>query len=130
MRRSTFFISMVLFVSWSFGGYLKKSEAKTIKLIKAGDFFPEVPMQVPEDPKEKAYLGLTEGKTFTLKLVKADLVLIEILSVHCPSCRKQVPVYNKLFNLIENDSKTKDRIKIIGIAVGNGHLEIKDVSNK
>lgn len=130
VRRLTFIISMILFVSWFFGGYLKKAEAKTIKLIKAGDFFPEVPMQMPEDPKERAYLGLPEGKTFTLKQVKADLVLIEILSVHCSSCRKQAPVYNKLFNLIENDFKTKDRIKIIGIAVGNGNLEIKKFRDK
>jgi hypothetical protein len=39
-------------------------------------------------------------------------------------------VYNKLFNLIENDPKTKDRIKIIGIAVGNGNREIKDFRDK
>lgn len=130
MRRLTFLISMILFVSWFFGGYLKKTEAKTMKLIKAGDFFPEVSMQMPEDPKEKAYLGLTEDKTFTLKQVKADLVLIEFLSAHCPTCRKQAPLYNKLFNLIENDPNTKDRIKIIGIAVGNGNLEIKEFSDK
>ena len=130
MRRLTLLISMILFVSWFFGGDLKRAEAKTIKLIKAGDFFPEVPMQVPEDPKEKAYLGLTEGKTFTLKMVKADVVLIEILSVYCPSCQLQAPVYNKLFNLIENDPKTKGRIKMIGIAAGNGIPEIKNFRDK
>jgi peroxiredoxin len=130
MRRLAFLMSMILFVSWFLGGYLKKAEAKTIQLIKAGDFFPEVPMEMPEDPKEKAYLGLTEGMTFTLKQIKADLVLIEILSVYCPSCQKQAPVYNKLFNLIENDPKTKGRIKIIGIAAGNGNPEIKDFREK
>jgi len=130
MRRLTFLMAMILCVSWFSGGYLKKAEAETIELIKAGDFFPEVPMQVPEDPKEKAYLGLTKGKTFTLKQVKADLVLIEILSVYCPSCQLQAPIYNKLFNLIENDPKTKGRIKIIGIAAGNGNLEIKDFRDK
>jgi len=121
---------MIFFVSLFFGGYLKKAEAKTIKLIKAGDFFPEVPMQVPEDPKDKTYLGIAEGKTFTLKKVKADLVIIEILSVYCPSCQLQAPEYNKLFNLIENDPETKGRIKIIGIAAGNGVLEIKDFRDK
>jgi len=130
MRKLTFYISMILFLSWFLGCYLKKTGTKTINLIKAGDFFPEVPMLVPEDPKEIAYLGLTEGKTFTLKQVKADLVLIEILSVYCPSCQKQAPVYNKLFNLIENDLKTKGRIKIIGIAAGNGDQEIRDFRHK
>lgn len=130
MRRLTFLMSIIIFVFCIFGVYLKKAEAKTIKLIKAGDFFPEVPMQVPENSKERAYLGLKEGRTFTLKQVKADLVLIEILSVYCPSCQAQAPVYNKLFNLIENDPKTKGRIKIIGIAAGNGNLEIKDFRDK
>ena len=130
MRRLTFLMSMILFASWFFGVYLQKAEGKTIELIKAGDSFPEIPMQIPEDPKERAYLGLTEGKTFTLKQVKADLVLVEILSVYCPSCQLQAPIYNKLFNLIENDPKTKGRIKIIGIAAGNGNLEVKDFRDK
>ena len=130
MRKLTFLISMILFVSCFLGGYLKTVEAETIELIKAGDFFPEVPMQVPDDPKERAYLGLTEGKTFTLKQVKADLVIVEILSVYCPSCQLQAPIYNKLFDLIENDPETKGRIKIIGIAAGNGILEVKDFRDK
>jgi peroxiredoxin len=130
VRKLTFLISMILFVSCFFGGYLKTVEAETIELIKAGDFFPEVPMQVPDDPKERAYLGLTEGKTFTLKQVKADLVIVEILSVYCPSCQLQAPIYNKLFDLIENDPETKGRIKIIGIAAGNGILEVKDFRDK
>jgi peroxiredoxin len=130
VRKLTFLISMILFVSCFLGGYLKTVEAETIELIKAGDFFPEVPMQVPDDPKERAYLGLTEGKTFTLKQVKADLVIVEILSVYCPSCQLQAPIYNKLFDLIENDPETKGRIKIIGIAAGNGILEVKDFRDK
>ena len=130
MRRLTILISMILFVSWLLGGCLKEAEAKTIKLIKAGDSFPEIPMQMPKDPKERAYLGLTGGKTFTLKQVKANLVIVEIMSVYCPSCQLQAPIYNKLFNLIENDPKTKGRIKIIGIAAGNGNLEVKDFRDK
>jgi peroxiredoxin len=130
VRRLTFLILMILFVSWFFGGFLKEAEAKTIKLIKAGDPFPEIPIQMPVDPKERAYLGLTEGKTFTLKQVKADLVIVEILSVYCPSCQLQAPMYNKLFNLIENDPETKGRIKIIGIAAGNGNIEVKDFQDK
>ena len=130
MRRSTFILSMFLFVCWSFGGYSKKAEAKTMALIKAGDFFPEVPMQAPEDAKDRAYLGLTEGKTFTLKQVKADLVVVEILNVYCPICQLQASIYNKLFDLIENDPETKGRIKLIGIAAGNGNLEVKDFRDK
>jgi peroxiredoxin len=130
MRRSTFLLSMILCVSWFLGGYLNKAEAKIIELIKTGDFFPEVPMQMPEDPRERAYLGLTDGKTFTLKQVKADLVIVEILNVYCPICQLQASAYNQLFNLIEKDPQTRGRIKIIGIAAGNGNLEVKDFRDK
>jgi peroxiredoxin len=130
MRRLALLMSMILFVSWLFGGHLEKAAATTLTLIKAGDFFPEIPMQVPKDSKERAYLGLTEGGTFTLKQVKADLVLVELLNVYCPVCRKQASVYNELFNLLQNDPKTKGRIKMIGIAVGNEDREIKEFRDK
>ncbi len=130
MRRFTFLISVILLVSWSFGGDFNKADAKTITLIRAGDFFPEVPMPVPEDAKERAYLGLKKGGTFTLKQVKADLVLVEILNVYCPICQLQASVYNHLYDLIENDPETKGRIKLIGIAAGNGNLEVKDFRDK
>jgi thiol-disulfide isomerase/thioredoxin len=95
-------------------------------LIKAGDYFPEIPLQTPSNPAERAYLGLPAGKTFTLKDIKAELVLVEILSVYCASCQAQAPSYNKLYDLIERDAKSKGRIKMLGIAVGNGDLEIAD----
>ena len=123
-------MSMILFVSWLFGGHLKKAAATTVKLIEAGDFFPEIPMPVPKDPKDRAYLGLSGGRTFTLKQVKADVVLVELLNVYCPVCRKQASVYNELYNLIQNDPETKGRIKMIGIAVGNEDREIKDFRDK
>jgi peroxiredoxin len=105
---------------------LEMACAKEIQLIKVGDFFPETRLGVPKNPAERMYLGLMEIDNFTLKEIKADLVIVEILSVHCPSCQRQTPVFNKLFGLIENDTKTRGRIKIIGIAVGNGDPEVQD----
>ena len=95
-------------------------------LIKTGDYFPEIPLQTPSNPAERIYLGLPEGKTFTFRDIKAELVLVEMLSVYCASCQAQAPSYNKLYDLIEKDPKSKGRIKMLGIAVGNGDLEIAD----
>ena len=90
-----------------FGGYADKIQSKEIELIGPGEPFPQVPMQVPAEPAERKYLGLSERGTFTLKEIKTDLVLVEIISVYCPSCQRQMPVYNKLFNLIENDRQRR-----------------------
>jgi hypothetical protein len=94
-------------------------------IIKVGDFFPEVPLKPHDDPKDIAYLGIPEDKSFTIKDVQADLVLIEILNVYCDSCEKQVPVYNKLYALIESEPETKGRIKMVGIGVANEDWEVK-----
>ena len=126
MRKLTLLMTVVFCIFSFWGGYCDNAGAQTVNLIKEGDLFPETSLQVPKDAKEREYLGLAEGETFTLSQVKADLVLVEILSVYCYSCKKQAPVYNQLFELIESVSATKGRIKIIGIAAGNGDLEVKD----
>jgi hypothetical protein len=90
-------------------GQLGGLQAAERPLIGIADFFPEVPMPMPADPVERSYLGLDKGKTFTLSKVKAPLVLVEILNVHCPSCQEQAPIYNKLFEHIENTPNTRGK---------------------
>jgi hypothetical protein len=66
---------------------MEMAYAKKIQLIKVGDLFPETRLEVPKDPTERMYLSLMEIDNFTLKEIKADLVIVEILSVYCPSCQ-------------------------------------------
>ncbi|MDY6971970.1 MAG: TlpA disulfide reductase family protein [Thermodesulfobacteriota bacterium] len=94
-------------------------------LIKEGDDFPEISMKTPSDPMLLVYLGLSEGKSFTLTDVKADLILVEIMNINCGSCRKQAPIYNKLYSLIESTPETKGRIKMLAIASGSKDEYIK-----
>ena len=130
MFRQTFLFTIILFVSLVFGVHPYEANCKKLQLIKPGDSFPEVPIEIPSDSEERNYLGLKPGEFFTLKDVKADVVLVEIMSVYCPSCQRQVRPYNELFDLIENSANTKGRIKMIGIAVGNSEVEIEDFHKK
>ncbi|MGD2269933.1 MAG: TlpA disulfide reductase family protein [Desulfobacterales bacterium] len=106
-------------------GFRGETRAQNIDLIKIGDNFPQVPLIAPKDMAARRYLALPETMSFALNEIKADLVLVEILSVHCPSCQRQAPVYNKLYELIEKDANSRGRIKMIGIAVGNSSREVK-----
>ncbi len=73
-------------------------------MIKTGDLFPKISLQAPSDPEDRRYLGLSEGKTFTLDNVKGNLVLVEMMNVYCSSCRTEAPRYNKIYELIKGTS--------------------------
>jgi hypothetical protein len=95
-------------------------------LIKAGETFPDLPLAVPLTAWDRNYLGITATPSFTLKQIKAEVILVEMLSVYCPACQRQTTFFNNLFKEIEGSHGLKDRVKIVGIAAGNGQLEIED----
>jgi hypothetical protein len=123
MKRQHWVIVMAIFVLASFS-CAGNADRQKIRLIQAGDLFPETPLPTPTDPASRKYLGVLGENNFTLKEVGADLIVVEILSVHCPSCQRQSKAYNKLYDLIEKDPQTRDRIKMIGIAAGNSWAEV------
>jgi len=88
-------------------------------LISTGEIFPELKLSASLTKDDLKYLGLNEKTDFNIKDIKADLILVEILNTFCFSCQKQAPVYNELFQKLQGDPRTKDRVKMVGIAVGN-----------
>lgn len=125
MNKLVRFILVGFLISLLSGSLTDTVESREIRLIKAGELFPDTLLRIPANQEERKYLGLPEGESFRLSEIKADLVLVEILSVYCPSCQLQVSSYNELYTLIEKDSKTRGRIKMIGIAAGNGDIEVR-----
>ncbi len=90
----------------------------------SGALFPEIALPTPLDPGQRAYLGLGDQPTFRLSEVAAEVVLVELLSVYCPHCQMQAPSYNELYRMIEADSATRGRIKLLGIGVASRWDEI------
>lgn len=92
---------------------------------KAGDALPDIQLPVPSDGAHREYLGLSAGETFGVADIDADLVIIEVLNVYCPTCQRMAPRVDDMYELIEKDEKLKGRVKIIGIGAGNSATEIK-----
>lgn len=88
-----------------------------------GDLFPEVTLTTPDAAAQRNYLGLAAGKTFTLKDIKAKIVIVEILSMYCPHCQREAPLVNELFSIIENDASYRGTVKLMGIGAGNSAFE-------
>ena len=89
-----------------------------------GDPFPDIILSVPENPLDKAYLGLREKDTFKLSQIKADVLIIEVFSMYCPYCQREAPLLNDLFDIISKRTDIRDKVKIIGIGAGNTPFEV------
>jgi peroxiredoxin len=89
-----------------------------------GGVLPEINLSVPKESAYQEYLGLVSKGQFTIPQIKADVVLVEFFSMYCPYCQNEAPTVNKLYNKIEKNSNLKNRIKLIGIGVGNSAYEV------
>jgi hypothetical protein len=90
------------------------------RVLKAGDKFPYVPFPSSYISGYRDYLGLsTDKEIITISECKTDLLVIEVLNVFCFPCQTQSLVLNNLRQMIENRPELKDRIKILGVALGN-----------
>ena len=90
----------------------------------AGGVLPEIILAAPSDQELMKYLGLKAAQDFTIPQIKAEVVIVEIFSMYCPHCQKEAPTVNALFDKITNDKKLKDKLKLVGIGVGNSAFEI------
>ncbi len=95
-----------------------------------GGTLPPIILSVPEKPSQKTYLGLSEGKTFALTDINANVLLVEIFSMYCPHCQAEAPVVNRLYGKIEANSRLKRNIRVIGIGVGNTAFEVNTFREK
>ena len=82
-------------------------------------------LPVPKISAHQDYLGLKEETAFTIPRIKADVVVIEIFSMYCPHCQREAPYVNELYQKIENNKNLKERVKLIGIGVGNSDFEVE-----
>jgi len=89
-----------------------------------GEILPEITLPIPDEPKEREYLGLNGKGTFKIPKIKADVVIVEVFSMYCPFCQKEAPNVNALYRIIDENEDLKQRIKIVGIGAGNSAFEV------
>jgi len=94
-----------------------------------GGLLPEMDLSIPKDPEQRNYLGLTGEGSFKIPQIEAQVVIVEIFSMYCPHCQREAPRVNELFQLMKKHPKLKDRVKLIGIGIGNSVFEV-DVFRK
>lgn len=99
--------------------------ATTTMPLSKGERLPAISLPIPKSPVEKSYLGLSGSGSFQIPQIKAKVIIIEIFSMYCPHCQKDAPGMNELYYLIENHQDYKNKIKLMGIGVGNSPFEVE-----
>jgi thiol-disulfide isomerase/thioredoxin len=111
-------------VSWSaravtvIGGPENNEPGKTLTIPTL------VKLPMPGSVGEKTYLGLSGSADFKIATIKAPILIIEIFSFYCPHCQMMASKVNELYQKIQANPDTRDKIKMIGIGVNNSKYEI------
>ncbi|HMK76807.1 MAG TPA: TlpA family protein disulfide reductase [Thermodesulfobacteriota bacterium] len=90
-----------------------------------GEALPVINLPVPKNAEERNYLGLSGGDLFKIPQIKARAVIVELFSMYCPFCQKDAARVNELYRLIESNPLLKNKIKLIGIGLGNSPYEVE-----
>jgi peroxiredoxin len=86
--------------------------------------FPALQLPAPLDEAEAAYLGVPEATAFSVGQIRAQIVLIEIMSAYCPYCQRVAPLVDDVYGRIQEDQALKGKIKIIGVGITNSPYEL------
>jgi peroxiredoxin len=100
--------------------------ANTASLIPAkGGKLPVINLQIPKDPTEKVYLGLSGSGYFKIPQIKASGLLIKIFNLYCPICQSTAMAMAEIYRQIENNKNLNNKIKLLGIGAGNTPIEVE-----
>ena len=128
MKRWIILGMSLLFLTSSFAPAGAKEKGR---IITAGDFFPEFsfPMTLSRGDIEylglpTKFLGLMKGEAFSLKDIKADLIVAEYMNRYCFSCQLQAPVLNQVFETVGKDPQLQGKVKFLAIGAGNNQTEV------
>jgi thiol-disulfide isomerase/thioredoxin len=123
IKRSSIHVVGIIFISLILSYSLSWSETKPVGFAIP---FPDLTFTQALSKREQVYLGIPQKKTFSLKEIRGNLILIEFISTYCVSCQRQAPIFNELYTSIENDPVLKGKVKMIAVAAGNNLKEVED----
>lgn len=98
-------------------------------ILKPGETFPKLNLPQPATVEEAAYLGIAPGEPFRLADIKADFLLLEVMSALCPHCQADADDMNEVFAGIQKQG-LGDTLKILGVGVNNTEFELELFKSK
>ncbi len=123
------FFLVALFLAGCAAQALKTGQG-TGKPVSGGPPFPVFELPMPQLEAEKRYLGISGTGSFPIGQIKARVLLIEVFSFYCPHCQVSAAQINELYEKIQARPDLKEKIKMIGIGVGNSLYEVNSFKER
>jgi thiol-disulfide isomerase/thioredoxin len=92
--------------------------------------FPEFEIPIPQSELEKSYLAVSGTGNFRVEQIRTQVLIIEIFNFYCPHCQRVAPRVNEIYQEIQGRSDMKEKIKMIGIGIGNSPYEVNSFREK
>ncbi|MCG6535673.1 MAG: redoxin domain-containing protein [Syntrophales bacterium LBB04] len=86
--------------------------------------FPVFELPIPQSESEKSYLGISGTGNFRVGQTKTHVLIVEVFNFYCPHCQRVAPRVNELYQGIQGRPDLKEKIKMIGIGMGNSLYEV------
>ncbi len=93
--------------------------------LNIGDPFPDFTVPNTLSPEHSAYLKVAPNAQIQLSKIPHEVIILEFLNVYCHTCRLQVNIFNDLKQAIARDADLRDKVCLLGVAVGNSVEEIE-----
>jgi hypothetical protein len=122
MKRTSILFEVIVLSLFLF--VLSTKAQRSFASPRFGDLFPPHEFPMLSSSEDRRYLGLSEGKTFTIRDIQAELVVFELLSTYCASCQMQAPIYNEVFKWVVKDSTIGSGVRWMGVGIGNNDREV------
>jgi thiol-disulfide isomerase/thioredoxin len=130
IKKLILFLSIVcVFLSFLYGSVYGSAVTEINPNYKP-ERFPDLTFKNILSKKQQAYLGISRKKYFSFKEINGSLVIVELTSTYCVSCKKNIPILNEIYQRIQKDPKLKGKVKVIGIAIGNNRKEVEIFKNE
>jgi thiol-disulfide isomerase/thioredoxin len=92
--------------------------------------FPVFELPIPQSELEKSYLGISGTGNFRVEQIKTQVLVIEVFNYYCPHCQRVAPRVNEIYQGIQGHPDLKEKIKMIGIGIGNSPYEVNSFREK
>jgi thiol-disulfide isomerase/thioredoxin len=104
-------------------GICDSLKSRTV-ILRSGDLFPPISFPDVLKVEERRYLGAEEKPLRSVAEIEAEVLVVKFLNSNCVYCIKSLPVFDEIFQQLEEDPGLRKKIKILGISAGDTTGEV------